>query len=229
MATRLYLHVAAASDPPTAGDKSSALPSGTANANSGASFESLSMNTSIGSSETSKTRTSLAQTADQDGYICRFTTTTLDVNQTISANTWTFSFAADSANANANAFIRLSIYVWRPSSSSVVGYMWDSHSATTGETEWNDLEGNNNTVTVSGSSVSALAGDVIVCEVWYHAAQSKTTAYLNTFYFDGNTAGGDSPNSASYLETPQNLTFGTPATGKGFPFRATTPRHTVRR
>ena len=67
-------------------------------------------------------------------------------------------------------------------------------------------------VTFAGSLISSVQdGDVICCEVWFEITQGGATAYTDTFYFDGttvNSTGGQIVSDhASYLETPQDLTF----------------------
>ena len=209
MATTLYLRVATAANPPTTGEKSTALPVGTANSNTGTGFEDLSLSTTIGSAQTSKQRTSLAQTAHQDGLIARFTSPALDA-QTIAANTWTYGSAAVEPNSNANANWIASLYVWRPGTSAVVGFVYDSDTGLGAPQEFEVTDVAGRVFTFSGAEVTAQADDVLVFEVWYHAAQSKATAYALDFYFDGATkvVASQTSDIGSYIETPGTLTFG---------------------
>jgi hypothetical protein len=213
VATRLYLRAATASNPPSNGEKSTALPVGTFSGNSGSGFENLSLSTTKGSAQTSKAINSLAQTAHQDNYIARFTSDALAA-QTITAQTWTIALLVGENNANANSFTVASIYVWRPGSSSVVGFIYDSDTHVTNGSEWHDTE-EGYVVTVSGGSVTAQANDVLVYEAWRGAAQAKANAYAQTLFFDGTTDivdGVTVADAASYIETPQDLTFGAAAT-----------------
>ncbi len=205
MATRLYLRAAAAASSPTAGEKSTALPVGTFSGNSGATFESLSLSTTKGTAQTTRTKDSLAQTAHQDNYIARFSSPGLAA-LTISAQTWTVALALSEGNAAANAFLAVSLYVWRPGSNILVGYVRDADSAL--GIEWATSE-DGIVATFSGSSVVCQAGDILVLEVWNHASQSMAVAYTNTLYFDGTTDVVDatSTDAASYVESPQTMTW----------------------
>lgn len=208
MATKLYLRDLTAANPPSNGEKSTALPVGTFKGNSGAGFEDRALKSAIGSAQTSKSIVSLAQTAHQDNYIVRFTSDRLGA-QTINANTWTLAVCLAKTVVNANSLLVLSLYVWRPSSTSVVGYIYDSDTtigAVWGNTEFGQV------VTFSGSSVTTQDGDVLVLEVWRHAAQNDVGTYTQIVYFEGATdvTAGQTSDAASYLSTPQTLTFTSP-------------------
>jgi len=203
--TRLYLRNVTAANTPTAGEKSAALPAGTFKGNSGAGFEDLSLLTTKGTAQVSKAITSLAQTAHQDLYIARFTSGPLAA-QTIPAQTWTLAVATSESNTNANTFTIVSLYVWRPGTSSVVGYIYDSDTAL--GVEWATTE-DGQVLTFSGSSIAVQAGDVLVLEFWAHAVQGMAASYTNTLFFNGTTDVTDTTtaDAASYLESPAILTF----------------------
>ncbi len=193
--TRLYLHAATSSNAPTDGEKSTALPVGTFQGNSGTGFEDLSMSPHIGTSQTTKTISGLAQTARQDNYIARFTSSQLAA-QTIPSGTWTFALQTSEANTAANSFLVASLYVWRPSTSSVVGYIYDNNTGV--GTEWGTTT-TGKVVTVSGGSVAAADGDVLVFEVWRTGSQGSATARVQTIFFDGTTdvtENGNAPSAA---------------------------------
>ena len=205
--TKLYLHAATSSDAPTDGEHSTALPVGTFKGNSGTGFEDLSMSSLIGTSQTTKSLTSLAQTAAQDNYIARFTSPPL-ADQTIPAGTWTLGLQSLETNANANSFFQASIYVWRPSTSSVVGYVYDGSTAL--GTEWVATT-QGRVFTVSGSSVTAQSGDVLVLEVWRSATQGSATAWAQELLFDGTTDvtnAGTAASAASFIQFNTQLGFG---------------------
>lgn len=191
MATRLYFNDATSLNPPTSGTKSTALPDGTDNSLTANDSQSLSLEQ--GTTNTTVSITTLAQTTRQSGRFARFTSNEL-ATQTISANTWDYTLRNRTSNAASNTFKAASIYVWRPSTSSLVGYVYDS-SAELGSSWVTNYT--TDTTNISGSSVSILNGDVLVCEVWYTAAQGKAKSYdINIEY-----------NVDSYIETPQDLTF----------------------
>jgi hypothetical protein len=203
VATRLYLRDLTSSNAPTAGEKSAALPVGTFKGNSGT-VESLSLSTTKGNSDVSTSITSLAQTAHQDGYIARFTSDPLTA-QTIPAQSWTCAIKCQESNASANAFFVLSLYIWRPSTSSVVGYIYDSDTALS--TEWPTTAAGR-VFTISGAAITTQNNDVLVLEVWYHATQGQSQSYTNRIYYNGATdvtSGGTG--GGSYIESPATLSF----------------------
>lgn len=206
MATRLYLRNLTADNPPTAGEKSAALPSDTLGANNATGTdETRSLRTTKGSVQTSISKNSDATTAARDNYLCRFTSPALAA-QTIAAATWTIAIALSEGNNNANSFLILSLYVWRPSTQAVVGYIYDSHTSL--GVEWGATE-DGQVITFSGAAITVQAGDVLVLEVWRHAVQGMAAAYAQTVYFDGTTDVTDATTSdaASYLEYPGTLSF----------------------
>lgn len=201
---------ARAPEAPTYGTKSTALPgSGAAtDGNSGKSFEDRTLHTVRGQGKPDSiiSRTSIANTVHTDQYMARFTSRRLQA-QSVAANTWTIGFAFLETDAGANSQLCLSVYVWRPSTNAVVGYIYDSDTAL--GAEWlATLDGI--VTTFSGAAVTAELDDVIVVEVWRHtAAQGVATAYLQSLVYNSyvdviNTTVAD---PASYIETPQNLTF----------------------
>jgi hypothetical protein len=206
MATRLYLRNVLAANAPTAGEKSTALPVGTAQLQTGANTQDRSLLLTKGTTQTSISLTGLGQTTHQDNYLARFTSLPLSA-QTVTAQTWTFALALDEANAAANSQLAPCIYVWRPTGSTVVGFIIDSDTPI--GVEWGASE-DGIVATVSGAAVTAQLGDVVVLEVWRHApTQTNTTARVQTVWFDGATDVVDATTAgaASYIETPQNLVF----------------------
>jgi hypothetical protein len=211
VATRLYLRDTPSYEAPTAGKKSTALPNAASTSgNSGNPFENRSLLTVRGETVPDSTIsiTSLATTAHTDQYIGRFTSRKLAA-QTIAANTWTAGLMALETNTGANSLHQLSVYVWRPTTSSVVGYIYDAH--TDLGVEWlAGLDGQ--VLNFSGAAVTAEQGDVLVMELWRHtAAQGAATAWAQTHNYNSyvDVTGSTTADPASYLETPQNLTFDT--------------------
>lgn len=211
MATRLYFHATTSglSNLPTS--EQSSL---TVNKSADAQTVNRSMDTTIGTSQTSVALTSNATTSQQVYYFTRFVSEELSGISSITAQTWTYNFAVQCSNAQArfpvsSGAVPVVVYVWRPSTSAVVGTIFDSTAGSCGiasaETGFN--------VTFSGSSVASVAdGDVICIEIIFRPTQTLATAYTDTFYYDGTTVNSTNntgvSNHASFLETPQNLTFG---------------------
>ena len=204
MATKFYLRNITAAAPPTAGEKSSVLPADTLGANNATGTqETRLLDSIIGTSETSIAHNSDATTAARDNYLARFTSKPLGA-QTIPAQTWTLAIALAQANGAANSFLILSLYIWRPGTQSVVGYIYDSHTSL--GNEWGTTK-DGRAVTFSGSELAIQEGDVLVLEVWRHAVQSMSAVYTQTVYFDGtvDVTEGSSTSAASYLSSPASI------------------------
>lgn len=161
----LYLRDLTAPDAPTAGEKSTALPNAAATNNSGATFEDLSLLPEKGTSQVTRTRATDGNPNHQDQYIARFTSQPLLGTQTVLAQNWRIGIAVNEANAAANSQLMISFYVWRPGTSAVVGYIYDSHTVL--GTEWSATE-DGVEATFPGNMVVCQEGDVIVLEVWRH-------------------------------------------------------------
>lgn len=194
MASRLYIRETTASFAPTAGDKSAVLPVGT----DGGDFnQSLALDhETLSTAQTDYTFSTAAITTQQSAMLARHTSPKLRA-QTIAANTWTLLFDANESNADANAFLAVSFYVWRPSTSAVVGFIRDS-TATLGV----EFAGVSQTVTFAGSAVTAAAQDVLVLEAWYVATAGKANTRTITW-----SVGLVGTATYTYIETPQDLSW----------------------
>lgn len=149
--------------------------------------------------------TSLAQTTHQDAFFQKWASNALAA-QTISANTWTLAVQLKEDNTAHNAFFVGSIYVWR-NPSTVVGFIYDSDTPVGSEFA---TSATGQVLSLTGSAVTALAGDFIVFEFWRHAVQGMAIGYLGGPLFNGTTdvtAGYAGADPASYLSTPQNIVF----------------------
>ena len=67
--------------------------------------------------------------------------------------------------------------------------------------------------TFTGSSVASVVdGDVIIIEIWFRITQATASTFADTFCYDGPTETNNNnttvSNRASFIETPQTLTFG---------------------
>jgi hypothetical protein len=174
------------------GTQSQVLPDGTDNSLFGF-IDDYTLSTTAGSTQTTTSIATLAQTARQSGRFGSFISPALDT-QTISANTWNFTLRNKQTNNNANVYKATSIFVWRPSTASVVGYIYDLADEIGSEWTTNYTNDSSN---ISGSAVSVTKGDVLICELWYTAAQAKAVSYSADVQIDVN----------SFIETPQDLVF----------------------
>jgi hypothetical protein len=220
LATRLYFH-----------DTTSGLPSGTLPAAeqstlaSAADWEAQTINhlmdRFLGTSgvTASLVTGTIPATGNRNYYVRRFVSS--PINQTsIAANTWTLNISADNnSGSSAHNFpsplgsgggsggFYLCAYVWRPSTGTKYGNLFDGATTTTGSVGSTPTSYN---VTISGSAVSSLvSGDaVIVIEIWGIVNEQNTTGYTQHIYYDGNVIGGTgSAQQATYIQTPENLTI----------------------
>lgn len=199
--TTFYLRDAAPTNDPGETELSTALPVGTG---SDLGFGVKSLSTTKGTTQTSIGANGLSQTAHQDNFFTSFSSVALAA-QTIDANTWTLAVATSQANAQANSFTVCSVYVFREPST-VVGFIYDSDTAL--GVEWGNTE-DGQVLTFSGASVTAQENDYLVLEFWRHATQAMVGPYVQTLYYDGTTDVTDTTttDAASYLSTPQTLSF----------------------
>lgn len=210
MPTRLYFHNATTtiSNPPATEQGA-----GTATITATGAITTRLMDRSIGTAQSSVAITTANNTNPQVAFLGTFVSPGLSSNTTISADTITFNVADQQSATQAAFWVNaFNVYVWRPSTGTKVGTLIDTSStgtligSATGTTEVTT------TGTASTSSVSALAGDVIICEVWSRFTQSMGTAYTGTFYYDGTTVNTGAENTAvtnhaSFIELTQNLSF----------------------
>lgn len=96
-------------------------------------------------------------------YYGRFSTRPL-ATQTIPAQNWTYSMAAGEGNLLANQFYWPVLYIWRPSTSAVVKYIFDA-SGPQG-VEWPATVTPAVPQTFAGTSADVQEGDLLVLEAW---------------------------------------------------------------
>lgn len=226
MATRLYLHAATSTVSGTL--PSTEQSSRTAAQNCDAQTVNRSMNTSVGVSQ-AVIQANTANATDRIVYVTKFVSLPL-VTTSISANTWTYNFAYKiNSVANQTAPVKegatnpeysnlpVTLYIWRPSTGAKVGNIYDQDTpGTTGEffdcskpaSAPAEFAENGS---LSGSAVTAAAGDVIVLEAWIYSTDSTARTNAINYYYDGTTVTTAVEtvvsNHAAFLETPQALTF----------------------
>lgn len=216
MATKLYLLAAANALTGTfpAVEQSSQTASWSATGSSSL----LTMRATKGSGQGSLSGNSLANTSPQSAFCGFFASDTLSANQSVGggSNTITLNIANLEASLNMNfgADLRCNVYVWRPSTGAKVGTVCDNLPSSGSQEPGAAVSIRTNISTITGSStVSALAGDVIICEIWQNHTQSSATVYTGAIYANGTTetltANTVVANHASFIEfSADNLTFG---------------------
>lgn len=217
MTTRLYFHVIGNGLANLPGTEQSSL---TSNKDAESQIANHHMDTTIGVGQNSIVLSSIASTSLQRYFFTRFVSNPLSGISSISAQTWTYNFASIGSSVSSNfpcsstnQPVRVMAYVWRPSTQSKVGDIVDGNSASTVSEPAAASERSQQT-TFTGSSVASVAdGDVICFEIWFEITQAAATAYTDTFFYDGTTVTANTgtvvTNHASFIETPQDLTFGT--------------------
>lgn len=216
MPTRLYFH--AASNPLVGTFPTTEQSATTANNTAVGANTLRTMNTVLGTAQTSLASTSTGVTTAQSTFFGFFCSPPLAGAQTVGGGTMILNAAETESNLAANFWINaLNIYVWRPSTGTRVGVIRDAAATSLGGTEPTAI----NSIQVShvtgitSSPVSALDGDVIICEVWGRYTQGATMTYTVTFYYDGTTVNTTEnavvTSHASFIELTENLVFSTGA------------------
>lgn len=212
MATRLFFHAAANSL--TGTFPSAEQSAATSNATATGANTLRTMNTALGTAQASLAVTTSAATTAQNNFMGFFCSKPLQGNQTVGGGNMILNGAENESNANANWWINsLNIYVWRPSTGVKVGTVRDAAGTSLGGTEPTSTANNqvSNITGITSTAVSALDGDVIICEIWIRATQSAAMSYTGTFFYDGTTVNTTEnavvTNHASFIELTENLVF----------------------
>ena len=178
------------------------------------------LSSTIGSSQVSLTCNTNASTSAQVAWFSRFVSPII-TNTSISANTWNYAFAVNESNVNANfpcsstgKQIWVNAYVWNTGSGTKVGNIIDGLSHSPGDFNEPTVAATETSVfgTFDGSLVSSIPSNcVIVYEAIFQFTQNNATARTIALFYDGTTEtnanGTTVSNHASYIETPQTITF----------------------
>lgn len=214
MPTRLYFHNATSGLSGTfpAGEQSAA----TANVTATGAATMRVMNLNIGTGQTSVNITTSASTNVRNNFLRTFVSPPLVGNQVVGGGSMILNAADQESSTNANFWINsLNVYVWRPSSGTLVGTIRDAIGSGTSLGGSEPSTSNSMQVThitgITTSAVNALNGDVVICEIWTRTTQSQATAYTCIFQYDGTTINTTEnavvTNHASFLELNENLNF----------------------
>lgn len=135
---------------------------------------------------------------------------------TVGGGSMVLNFAGLEINATSNwlGTNGLYIYVWRPSTGAVVGTVKSfTGTASATITEVGTSETVRHATGITSSAVSALAGDIVVVELWSTHTPGMATAYTNTFYYNGTTINttnlAAATNHASYIEFAETFSVAT--------------------
>lgn len=169
------------------------------------------MDTNIGAGQVTRQGNTTAFGGSQDGFLGIFISPPLAVNQTVGGGTMTLNAADSESDTAANFRVNaLNVYVWRPSTGVKIGTLRDA-AGTLGGAEGGTSETVTHMTGITSTGINALAGDVIVCEVWANHTQDNAVSYTCSFYYDGTTVNttenASVSNHASFLELAETLTF----------------------
>src|SRR4249920_3389402 len=191
MVTRLYFHVALN---PLANLPTLEQSSLTSNGDAESQGINRLMDTIIGTAQVGLNLTSNATVSLQRYYFTTFISAPLSGISSITAQTWTYNYAALQSTSTGNfpastaasVPVRITLYVWRPSTQTKVGNILDG---TGGLGRGSSATVERSQVgTFSGALLSGIQdGDVLVFEVWFEITQGVASAITETFYYDGTT------------------------------------------
>lgn len=129
--------------------------------------------------------------------------------QTIPSGTWSVAAQLRQENFAENLFLAMSVYVWRPSNSSVVGVIYDSQVQLGAEPTVTG--GDVSTLaTFTGASVTCQNGDYLIMELWGTQTQSMGSIYATTVALYASTALPDATASnvssvSGWVDAPDTL------------------------
>jgi hypothetical protein len=228
MATRLYLHEAVNSQSGTLPEDTTQYDDefislyGSADAQFAGSLPVRTMTETIGTSQTSKGGSTLAQTTLQRITAVRFVSDPLAAQTILGSGTFVFNCACRVNSLNVGATIRepqgLACYIWRPATGLQVGSAlfvttFNGHAPSVINQE------QVSEATSTFFDGTTLNGDVLVFEVTYHLTQTDAVSHTVDVFYDGTTVNrtGNAvvSNHASFLEFSQTLMFQSGGGGGG--------------
>lgn len=161
-----------------------------------------------GTTQTSITQTFPNVTSALNTFWSFWATRPLTTSATVGGGTMSFRWAASESAAAADWLgpNGLNVYVYRPSTGAIVGNLvtFASLTASYVSAEVGTTQTASPVYTLSTSAVSALAGDIVVVELWSVHTPSMATAYTGTLYFNGTTEGSTTSNAA-YVQFAENF------------------------
>ena len=204
MATRLFLRTGTPTNDPGETERSVSLPGTDVFQDYGVGVQRL-LTTIGGPGSSEFTGESTVNTVETAEFFTSFSSLALETS--ITAQTWTIAVHVGEGNAAANSFMIPIVYVFREPST-VVGFVIDDHTPI--GNEW-AAAGRGRVATFSGAAVAITAGDYLVLEFWRHTVgQAMAMSYTQTLRLNGGvvvTEGSSDAHPASYLETPQDGLF----------------------
>jgi hypothetical protein len=174
------------------------------------------MNDTVGTAQATLAQTAPALTTAILTFWGTWASRPLTAAATVGGGSMVLNFAGIESNASSNwlGTNGLLIYVWRPSTNAKVGTIKDfTGTAASVITEVGTSETVRHATGITSSAVSALAGDIVVVELWSTHTPGMATAYINTFYYNGTTINTTNlaavTNHASFIEFAETFSVAT--------------------
>src|SRR3989304_4417880 len=193
MATILYFHNATDT---TANLPSTEQSSATADDDfEGSKTTNRKMDLFTGTAQVAMTNTSIANTARNAYYVTRWVSPRLNETH-ITVSSYQLNIAAAESSKSAkfpwgcvtSYYMACSLYVWRISSGTKIGTIYDSSPTSFQEPLTIDTEQVMEKAFTGTTVAGLIAGDdVLVCELWASMEQAMSASYTQTVYFDGTT------------------------------------------
>lgn len=206
MTQKFYFRNTQTNTHPTSGEKSTTEP--VAASTFGLTPTDRDLSATKGASGTTQVTACNNTASAQNGCLGRWSSVPLAAG-TYGSGTWTLAIQSIESNAGADAkFVLASIYFWRPSNNTVVGFVSDSNTQVGVEFGNNTTARYGQVLSITGANVTISNGDLLVIEVWTGFTQAMGTAANLTVCYDGTTdvtaayAGTD---PATYLQAPADI------------------------
>jgi hypothetical protein len=206
MTTKFYLRNTQVNSHPTSGEKSTTEP--VAAQTFGLTPTDRDLLAAKGAAGTTQATACVNTASAQNGCLGRWSSVGLAAG-TYGSGTWTFAVQSIESNAGCDAkFVLASIYFWRPSNNSVVGFVSDSNTQVGVEFGNNTTARYGQVLSITGANVTISNSDILVIEVWTGFTQAMGTAGNLTVCYDGTTdvtAAYSGTDPASYLQAPGDI------------------------
>lgn len=146
------------------------------------------------------------QTAQRLGHR-RFCSTPLAAQQLPTTGNWAHRWSGLESNTNHNGRLWIAKYAWRPGTGAIVGSaQLNLIQALSATTETDSTVGN----AVWTTAPLIQDGDILVFDIYSEFTQGMSSAYTDSFCYDGTTE-GSTTTAASYCKPPVALTLFTAA------------------
>jgi hypothetical protein len=198
--SHLYLRNLTAISAPTAGEKATNLPLATHTNATNYTTEQLLSEDPVWNTVARTANQVSALGTQQSIFFGRFSTAPLAA-QTIPVQAWSWEVSCGETSDNANTYHWPVLYIWRPSTSQVVKYIFDA--AAPAGIEWRPNDDPRLNQQFTGASADVQFGDILVAEIWGVGTQSGTAGtYTHRVWTDATNSKIVSPYKLLYTLGP---------------------------